>query len=198
MLIDDIRNYKVYLVSKSPRRHELLSGMGIEFEYLATHVEEIYSDCLSPVEVAEYLSQLKLSPIDRILYPSNTIFIACDTIVVLEDKIIEKPKDELDAFRMLSELSGRKHVVISGLTVATPFQSITSHGKTEVIFKYFSEEELQYYVARYKPLDKAGAYGVQEWIGYVGIDSINGSFYNVMGLPTKLLWDILAQLVRKH
>lgn len=194
MLLDILKNYKVYLCSKSPRRHELLAGMGIDFEYLPTNVVEKHPDTDNPVEVAEYLSQLKLSPINMEDYPKNTIFIACDTIVVLGNEILEKPIDEADAMTMIRELSGKSHTVISGLTVATPERSITSHRKTEVRFSQLSDEEIRYYVQQYKPYDKAGAYGVQEWIGYIGIEAINGSFYNVMGLPTKLLWEMLKEV----
>lgn len=194
MLLDILKDYKVYLCSKSPRRHELLAGMGIDFEYLPTNVVEKHPDTDNPVEVAEYLSQLKLSPVKMEDYPKNTIFIACDTIVVLGNEILEKPKDEADAVAMLHELSDNTHTVISGLTVATPQRSLTSHRKTEVRFSQLSDEEIRYYVQQYKPYDKAGAYGVQEWIGYIGIEAINGSFYNVMGLPTKLLWEMLKEV----
>ena len=194
MLLDILKDYKVYLCSKSPRRHELLAGMGIDFEYLPTNVVERHPDTDNPVEVAEYLSQLKLSPVKMEDYPKNTIFIACDTIVVLSNEILEKPKDEANAMTMIRELSGKSHTVISGLTVATPERSITSHRKTEVRFSQLSDEEIRYYVQQYKPYDKAGAYGVQEWIGYIGIEAINGSFYNVMGLPTKLLWEMLKEV----
>lgn len=194
MLFDKLKDYKVYLCSKSPRRHELLAGMGIDFEYLPTNVVEKHPDTDNPVEVAEYLSQLKLSPVKMEDYPKNTIFIACDTIVVLGNEILEKPKDEADAMTMIRELSSKSHTVISGLTVATPERNITSHRKTEVRFSQLSDEEIRYYVQQYKPYDKAGAYGVQEWIGYIGIEAINGSFYNVMGLPTKLLWEMLKEV----
>lgn len=195
MLINSLKNYKIYLVSESPRRHQLLSEMGVDFEFMPVRVEEKYPTKLKPVEIAEYLSQLKLSPIKMELFPNETIFIACDTIVVIDDQVIGKPTDEKDALQMLRKLSGKEHIVISGLTIATPVKKLTSHKQTLVKFRDFSDEELQYYVARYKPLDKAGAYGVQDWLGYVGIDYIQGSFYNVMGLPTKLLWDMLAEIV---
>lgn len=194
MLLDTLKDYKVYLCSKSPRRQELLAGMGIDFEYLPTNVEEKHPDTDNPMEVAEYLSKLKLSPIRLEEYPKNTIFIACDTIVVLGNEILEKPKDEAEAVKMLHELSGKSHTVISGLTVSTPERSITSHRKSAVKFGQLSDEEIDYYVRQYKPLDKAGAYGVQEWIGYIGIEALEGSFYNVMGLPTKLLWEMLKEI----
>lgn len=195
MLIHDLADWKIYLASKSPRRHELLRGMGIDFEYFPTEVDEVYPSELSPADVAEYLSQLKLSTVDMARYSPKTIFIACDTIVVLDGRILGKPRDKAEAKAMLALLAGKTHTVISGLTVATPQRKLVTHRKTEVQFARFSAEEIDFYVERYAPLDKAGAYGVQEWIGYVGINAINGSFYNVMGLPTKLLWDMLDGIV---
>lgn len=193
MLLDELKNYKIYLASKSPRRRELLTDMGIDFEVFSTEVEESYDPSLSPAEVVQYLSRLKLSTIDLSQYPANTIFIACDTIVVIDGHIIGKPKDDEEAMAMLRQLSGHTHTVLSGLTVATPARMLTDYRSTEVTFADLSDSEMQYYVQQYKPLDKAGAYGVQEWIGCVGIKSITGSFYNVMGLPTRLLWELLQR-----
>ena len=195
MLLDDLKNYKIYLASKSPRRRELLTDMGLEFEILTADVEESFDPSLSPAEVVQYLSRLKLSAVDFAQYPANTIFIACDTIVVADGQILGKPKDDEEALQMLRQLSGHTHTVLSGLTVATPKKSLTDYRSTEVVFAELSEAEIEYYVRQYRPLDKAGAYGVQEWIGCVGISSINGSFYNVMGLPTRLLWMMLEKLV---
>lgn len=195
MLLDELKNYKIYLASKSPRRRELLSDMGIGYELLSTDVEEYFDPSLSPAEVVQYLSKLKLSTIDMSRYPANTIFIACDTIVVVDGKIIGKPKDGEEALSMLRQLSGHTHAVLSGLTVATPARMLTDYRTTDVTFAELPDGELRYYVEHYRPLDKAGAYGVQEWIGCVGIKSITGSFYNVMGLPTRLLWEMLEELV---
>ncbi len=194
MLIKKLKDFKIYLVSGSPRRHQLLKDMDIDFEYFPSEVEEKYPEQLTPIEVAEYLSQFKLSPIALENYPENSIFITCDTIVVLDGKIIGKPKDQEDAFDILHRLSGREHTVITGVTVATPFISITSHKTTKVIFKDLSKEEILYYVENYKPLDKAGAYGIQEWIGYIGVEHVEGSYYNVIGLPTCLLWEMLTAI----
>ena len=194
MLLDELKNYKIYLASKSPRRRELLSGMGIDYELISTDVEESYDPSLPPAEVVQYLSKLKLSPIDMSSYPAKTIFIACDTIVVIDGKIIGKPADDTEAMNMLRQLSGHTHTVYSGLTLATPSQTLTDYRATEVTFADLSEEEMRHYVQQYRPLDKAGAYGVQEWIGYVGIKAIKGSFYNVMGLPTRLLWEMLTTI----
>ncbi|HPB58327.1 MAG TPA: Maf family protein, partial [Bacteroidales bacterium] len=152
---------------------------------------------LSPVEIAEYLSNLKLSAIPMDQYPENSIFIGCDTIVVLGQTIMGKPANEKEAFEIISQLSGRKHNVITGVTVARKNRKITSHRTTIVSFKEFTSEEIDYYIKRYKPYDKAGGYGIQEWIGFIGIDYIEGSFYNVMGFPTKLVYDMLTEIIRE-
>jgi septum formation protein len=165
--------------------------MGIPFETLYTDVDEKYSENLSLVQIAEYLSQLKLTPINFSTYSKNDIFISCDTLVVLDRIILGKPETENEAIYMLQQLSGKTHQVISGLTVATAEKMVTKHCITEVTFKNLSEEEIQYYIAHYKPYDKAGGYGIQEWIGAIGVTSIHGCFYNVMGLPTALLYDML-------
>lgn len=186
--------HRIYLASKSPRRNELLRGMGFDFEVMPTNVKEEYPSNLSPAEVAEYLSALKLSTIDFGKFPQNSLFIACDTIVVVGDEILGKPVDAADAYRMLRTLSGREHEVISGLTVMTAWKKLTRHRTTKVKFRELTDEEINYYIENYKPFDKAGAYGVQEWIGYVGIEYIDGSYYNVMGLPTQLLWQMLGEI----
>lgn len=196
MLLDDLKSYKIYLASKSPRRHQLMTGMDIDYEYLPLDVEEHYPEGLSPVEIAEYLSRLKLSPVRENDHSANTIFIACDTIVVSSGNIIGKPKDEADAVRILKILSGKEHTVVSGLTVMRNGKYLTSHKTTLVKFKELTDEEITYYLDRYEPMDKAGAYGIQEWIGYIGIEYVEGSFYNIMGLPTKLLWDMLEEIIR--
>ncbi len=194
MLLTQLKEYSIYLVSQSPRRQELLKGMGIEFDSFSSDVEEIYPNHFSPVEVAEYLAQLKLSEIQFSKYPEKSIFIGCDTIVVLGNEIIGKPSDKEEAREMLRKLAGHTHTVISGLSVATSQVRLSGNRQTQVHFASFSEEEIEYYISKYLPLDKAGSYGVQEWIGYIGIEAIEGSFYNVMGLPTKLLWDLLHQI----
>jgi len=185
---------KIFLVSKSPRRKQLLEEMGYSFEVLHTNVEETYPKHLSPIQIAEYLSQLKLTSINFSEYSKNDIFISCDTIVVLNDKILGKPETEAEATNMLRLLSDKTHQVISGITVATTNKTITKHSITEVTFKSLSEDEIHHYITHYKPFDKAGGYGIQEWIGLIGVTSINGCFYNVMGLPTQLLGEILNLL----
>lgn len=199
MILDTLKRHKIYLVSQSPRRQELLRGMGIYFDVLKTDVEENYGADLSPAEVVQYLSQLKLSPIRYSEYPENSIFIACDTIVVINGHITGKPHSKEDAFDMLHQLSGHTHTVLSGLTVAlsqknTAVRTLTDYRSTEVTFASLTDEEIDFYIDQYKPFDKAGSYGIQEWIGYIGINSIQGSVYNVIGLPTQLLWKNLKEI----
>jgi len=169
--------------------------MGIGFEVLQTNVDENFPEHLTPVQIAEYLSQLKLTPVNFAKYGENAIFISCDTIVVLDDKILGKPQTEDEAADMLRQLSGKTHQVISGLTVATAGNMMTRHSVTEVSFKKIKEKEIEHYILKYKPLDKAGGYGIQEWIGLIGATAINGCFYNVMGLPTSLLWKMLDDVM---
>lgn len=196
MLPDTLRNYKIYLVSQSPRRQSLLKEMGIDFDILNSHVQETCPVNMPPQEVVKYLSRLKLSSIDIKHFDAKTIFIACDTIVVTDGRILGKPHDYEEAMNMLRCLSGRTHIVLSGLTTATPQKEMTEYCASEVTFATLEEDELRYYVEHYRPLDKAGAYGVQEWIGHIGISSVSGSFYNVMGLPTRLLWEMLKNIVQ--
>jgi len=185
-------NPKIFLVSKSPRRKQLMEEMGFCFEILHTDVNETYPDHFLPVQVAEYVSQQKLAPINFSEYSENDIFISCDTIVVLEGMIMGKPKTEAEAVFMLQQLSGKTHQVISGLSVRKAQDTMTRHCITEVSFKILSEKEIQYYVENYRPYDKAGAYGIQEWIGLIGVTAVKGCFYNVMGLPTQLLSEMLS------
>ena len=163
MLLNDLQQYQIYLASKSPRRKELLAGMGVDFEVMTTDVEETYDPSWSPEQIVMHLSRLKLSPIDMAEYDPKTLFIACDTIVVVGGRIIGKPKDETEARKMLHALSGNTHTVYSGLTVATPQESLTDYRATEVVFDELTDEMIQYYIDTYKPYDKAGSYGLQEW-----------------------------------
>ncbi len=198
MLLSLLQDYSVYLVSQSPRRRELLKAMGINFSTLSFQGKEEYPAHFDAVKISEYLSELKISNINFQDFPANSIFISCDTVVELDNKILGKPTDKAEAMQILKLLSGKSHNVISGLTVATKSQRLTKHAITKVQFADFADEEINYYVHTYLPLDKAGSYGAQEWIGMVGIRSIEGSFYNVMGLPTQLLWEILKSLVEKN
>ncbi|RMG76427.1 MAG: septum formation protein Maf, partial [Bacteroidetes bacterium] len=187
--------YRIILGSQSPRRVELLKMMDIEFDIVVSEADENYPLNISPFIVPEYLAKKKNEEVwDKLEQEkSNCLVITCDTIVLLPDTltILEKPQDENHAFEIIKQLSGRKHNVISGVCVATQKENLVFSDITEVQFRDLSHEEIRYYISRYKPFDKAGAYGVQEWIGVVGIESVNGSFYNVMGLPTEKLYQVL-------
>jgi len=187
----------VVLASKSPRRQELLRGMGVDFEIFDSETDERISPEWTPIEVVQQLSSRKADAVfDRLVPESGKplLVIGGDTIVVVEGRLLGKPHDPADAERMLRTLSGRTHFVYSGLCVRTPFQRLVNYDVAKVTFAPLPDEDIAYYVAHFHPMDKAGAYGVQEWIGYRGISRLDGSFYNVMGLPTHLLWMMLEQL----
>lgn len=184
------------LASQSPRRRELLQLLNIPFSIVEIkNVKESYDPTMNPEEVPEYLSRLKASAYKDFLNV-NDVLITADTIVLLEGKILGKPKGEEDAKRMLSNLSGKTHKVITGVTITTQKTSVTFSSVTEVKFSNLSKAEIDYYVSEFKPLDKAGAYGIQEWIGAVGVESIDGSFYNVMGLPVHRLYKELRPFIQ--
>jgi len=172
------------LASKSPRRQSLLKELGIDFKIITKEVEEVYPPSLKREEVAVFLSELKASAfIDDII--ENDLVITSDTIVCFRDEIIGKPTDREDALKMLAKLSGNKHEVITAVTLLSKQKKHTFYELTEVYFKPLTTAEIEYYIDNYQPYDKAGSYGIQEWIGYIGIEKINGSYFNVMGLPVK-------------
>lgn len=178
---------KLLLASGSPRRRELLDSLGIKVEHTQLHdVDESYPADLSPMKVPEYLSRLK-SQAYRSELADDEVLVTADTVVVLDGKVLGKPVDEVEAKAMLRSLSGRVHQVVTGVTLATSSRSVTFSEVTDVEFDTLSDSEIDYYVANFKPLDKAGAYGIQEWIGYVGVKGIRGDYYNVMGLPVNSL-----------
>lgn len=179
---------KILLGSGSPRRKELLGLMDIDFEIVKLHdVEEIYPDTLTAEEVPEYLSRLKAeSYVDNL--GKDDLLITADTVVIIDDMILGKPKDEEDAVEMLQRIAGNRHKVVTGVSLTTVDGIKTFSEKTYVEFNTLSEKEIRDYVKKYKPMDKAGSYGIQEWIGLVGIKRIEGCFYNVMGLPTSALY----------
>jgi len=169
------------LASNSPRRQQLLKDAGYLFDIQISNVEEIYSPTLPLKEVPVYLSQLKAKPLENIF--ENHVIIAADTVVILENQLIGKPKNLQDAIQMLKLLSDKKHTVISGVTFCYRKHYHSFSEKTDVYFKQLTDNEINQYVETAKPLDKAGAYGIQEWIGLIGVERIEGDFYNVMGLP---------------
>ena len=186
--LDNLEKYHIILASNSPRRRELLAGLGIGFEVKTLEgIDESYPGDLDPDMISQYISQKKADAY-RSLISGNEMVITSDTIVLLDGKVYGKPADEADACRMLGELSGRTHKVITGVCINTRERSCAFHVVTEVEFAPLSSDEIEYYVTHFKPLDKAGAYGIQEWIGSVAVRAINGSFYNVMGLPVQRLY----------
>ena len=188
LLYKKLNNFNLILASASPRRRQLLSDCGLQFT-LAEKFEcdERYPATMPCGEVAEYLSQLKSNAYPVPLQP-NDILLTADTVVIAEGNILGKPADREEALAMLRMLSGCKHTVVTGVTLRTTSRTHSFSVASDVIFREITDEEIAYYVDTYKPFDKAGAYGIQEWIGYVAIEGINGSFFNVMGLPVQRLY----------
>ncbi len=183
--------YKILLGSNSPRRKELLKKMDVKFKTVRLKADESYPEILPAGEIPEYLA-LKKSLVYEDLKKSE-LLITADTIVSLKGMILGKPKNKTQAKEMLKLLSGRKHLVITGVCLRTKKDILTFSDVSEVYFKKLSDKEIKYYVETYKPFDKAGGYGIQEWIGLVGIEKIKGSFYNIMGLPTEKLAEYLKE-----
>lgn len=182
----------IILASKSPRRQNLLKELGFDFEIKTKEIEEIYPPELKRENVALFLSELKaLAFVDDL--KENDLIITSDTIVCLGNEIIGKPKGRDDAIEMLGKLSGNKHEVITAVTLLSKEKQHTFYEETEVYFKPLTIPEIEYYVDNYQPFDKAGSYGIQEWIGYIGIEKIIGSYFNVMGLPVKRVYEELIK-----
>jgi septum formation protein len=183
----DLKGYSLVLASKSPRRAELLNELGVEFEVRAQEVEENFPANLPGLEVAAYISKKKAVAFEGQIGEKEVI-LTSDTVVLLGEKVLGKPRDKEEAKQMLRELSGSTHKVISAITLKSLSKEITLSDVVTVHFKKLDLEEIEYYVHKYNPLDKAGAYGIQEWIGYVGITGIEGSYFTVMGLPVHLVY----------
>lgn len=184
--------WNIILASKSPRRQNLLKELGFDFEIKTKEIEEIYPPELQRKDVAVFLSELKASAFVKDL-EDNDLIITSDTIVCLKDEIIGKPIDREDAVCMLGKLSGNKHEVITAVTLLSKEKQYTFYDVTEVSFKTLTTQEIEFYIDNYQPFDKAGSYGIQEWIGFIGIEKINGSYFNVMGLPVKRVYDELLR-----
>jgi len=191
-MLNNLKDYQLILASQSPRRHQMLKELGLTFEIKTKDVEEIYPENLTPEEIPVYLAELKGKAFHEDII-SNELVITADTIVCVGDWILGKPKDRDDAIKMLKALSGRSHQVISGVSLRSKEKSVSFATTTNVHFKTLSDEEIDYYIDNYKPFDKAGAYGIQEWIGFVGIDGIEGSYFNVVGLPIQRLYQELSK-----
>ena len=195
LLQDRLKNHRLILASASPRRRELLAACDLDFVLAEKfECEECYPADLAADKVAEYLSQLKSNAYPHALCKGD-ILLTADTVVILGNKILGKPHSEAEAIEMLSSLSGATHKVITGVTLRTAERTISFSAESLVSFRTLDEEEVAYYVKKYSPMDKAGAYGIQEWIGYIGIEGIKGSFYNVMGLPTQRLHQALKEIL---
>ena len=193
MLKEKLVNYTIILASGSPRRQQFFKDLGLDFEIRLKSIDEVYPNHLKGVEITDYLANLKSIPFDKEL-SANDLLITSDTIVWLNNKALGKPKDYEEAFSILRNLSGKTHEVITSVSIKNPnFQKIIND-TTTVYFRDLTDEEIDYYITTYKPYDKAGAYGIQEWIGKIGIDKIEGSYFNVMGLPVHKLYKELMNL----
>ena len=190
-MLSNLYNYHIILASKSPRRQELLRGMGVTFSIQTKETPEDYPAELPLEEVPEYLSLQKSLAFSADELPADYLLITSDTVVICEGEILGKPKDHDDAVCMLQLLSGKTHHVVTGVTVRSATKTETFSANSQVTFATLDTDEIDYYIEHCQPFDKAGAYGIQEWIGYVGISGLEGSFYNVMGLPTRKLYQCL-------
>ena len=191
MMLENLKKYNIVLASKSPRRQELLKGVGVEFSVITKDVDESYPSNMSVYDVAPYLSVKKAKAFNEDELPENYMVITADTVVIVDDEILGKPKDTEGAYEMLNKISGKKHSVITGVTIRTSDKVKTFSVVSKVSFETLDKEEIEYYVNNFKPYDKAGAYGIQEWIGYIGVNHVEGSYFNVMGLPTQKLYKML-------
>jgi len=196
-LNDRLKNYNIILASQSPRRREILKMLGVDFKVVVKDTDETFPPELQGGAIPEHIAVLKASAFDSDLQslPDNTIIIASDTIVYIDNKVIGKPKGREDAIKMLKTLSGRCHQVLTGVCIKTKDRQRSFFAESKVWFRELSDDEITYYVDNYKPFDKAGAYAVQEWIGAAAIAKIEGSYYNVMGLPSQMLYNELLKFI---
>ena len=190
MLNEKLKNHRLILASGSPRRHEFFKNLGLDFIIKLKPVKEEYPPRLTHFEITNYLAQLKALPFKKELLPHD-ILITSDTIVWHDDTALGKPRDEAEAFSILKSLSNKTHDVITSVCFTTTNFEKTFYNITKVTFRELSDEEINFYIKTYKPFDKAGAYGIQEWIGQIGVTKIEGSFFNVMGLPVHLVYKTL-------
>ena len=190
--------YNIILASNSPRRKELLAGLGVKFDVrLIADIDETYPDNIKSHDVAEYIAKKKADAYKQSI-ASNELIITADTIVILGDEIFGKPLNADEAYAMLQKLSGKTHQVITGVCLLTKNEQRVFRVTTDVTFKELEMEEIKYYVDNYKPFDKAGAYGIQEWIGYIGVTSLNGSYFNVVGFPVQRIYTELQKFASRN
>ena len=192
---DRLKKYDIILGSNSPRRKQLLEESGIPFRVIGKQASEDFPENLSPKEIVIFLSKNKSKAYSDELSAINTIVITADTIVISDGKILNKPADAIEAEKMLNSLSGKTHEVYTGVTISSNSDSNSFYEKTLVSFAKLSQEEIEYYIKNFKPFDKAGSYGIQEWLGLIGIDRIEGSYHNVVGLPVQRVYATLKSFV---
>ena len=193
-MLDNLKKYKVILASNSPRRKELLAGLGVDYEVRTLpDVDESYPETLQGADIPLYIAKEKADAYVAMMQPGE-LMITADTIVWLDGKVLGKPQDKEDALQMLRTMSGRTHEVFTGVCITTTDWQRSFTAQTEVRFATLSEEEIAYYVDNFQPMYKAGAYGVQEWIGFIGVENISGSYYNIMGLPVQKLYRELLKV----
>jgi len=192
MLKEKLSNYNIILASGSPRRQQFFKDLDIPFTIQLKEVEEVYPPSLKGVEITDYLANLKANPFDSIR--DNDLLITSDTIVWLNEEALGKPKDAAEAFKMLRKLSGTQHQVLTSISIKNLNFQVITNDTTTVYFKELTDDEIHYYIKTCQPFDKAGAYGIQEWIGFIGIDRLEGSYFNVMGLPVHKLYKELMKL----
>jgi septum formation protein len=194
MIIDNLDNFRIILASRSPRRQQLLRELGLKFDVVVREYNESYPEGLNGAEIARYVASGKaLTYKDEIA--DNEIVITADTIVWCNNKVLGKPVDQEDAFRILKEISGNTHEVITGVTILSSSKEVTFSESTKVAFELISDDEINYYIRKFRPFDKAGAYGIQEWIGIIACSHIDGSYFNVVGLPVQRLYKELQKFI---
>lgn len=192
-MLESLKNYHVVLASNSPRRRELLAGLGIDFEVrVLPGIDESYPENLPVVDIAQYIATKKAAAYDVAV---DELLITADTVVIVDDLVLGKPHNTDEASRMLHLLSGRTHQVVTGVCLRTRSCEHSFAVTTDVTFKVLTEEEIMHYVSVYKPFDKAGAYGIQEWIGFIGVTGLHGSYFNVMGLPVQRIYTELEHVL---
>jgi septum formation protein len=194
MPLNQLKPFQIILASKSPRRQQLLAGLDIPFQVeVRDEVEEVFPENLDPLAIGMYLAQIKSKPFDAEIAGGRHIVITADTLVWAHGSLLSKPTDFEDGYRILRALSGKMHRVITGVSIKARHREVCFSDETLVWFKQFDDCEIQYYLTQYQPFDKAGAYGAQEWLGFMGIDRIEGSYFNVMGLPIHRVYDELKK-----
>jgi septum formation protein len=195
MLSDLLKSYRIILASRSPRRQQLLKELGLKFDTVIRDYEETFPEGLNGEEIARFVAHSKAVSF-RNEIAENEIVITADTIVWCNNQVLGKPVDKQDAVRILNEISGNTHEVITGVSLFSKHKEVTFSDSTKVTFEVFSEEDIHYYIDKCKPFDKAGAYGIQEWIGITACSRIEGSYFNVVGLPVQRLYKELQEFVK--